>query len=129
MYYNNNTIIYHDGKMVKASEAGTDLYGQTLHYGYGVFEGIRSYQTANGPRIFKPAEHYERLIRSCQLLNIPFSYTVDELTNITYDVLQQNNFTEAYIRPLVMCPPNMSLHQPPSSRVMIAARQWGSYLG
>ncbi|MBA2498863.1 MAG: branched-chain amino acid transaminase [Chitinophagaceae bacterium] len=129
MYYNNNTIIYYDGKMVKAVEAGTDLYSQTLHYGYGVFEGIRSYQTANGPRIFKPAEHYERLIRSCQLLNIPFSYTVDELTNITYDVLQQNNFTEAYIRPLVICPPNMSLHKPQSSTLVIAAWQWGSYLG
>ena len=46
MYYNNDTIIYLNGEFVKASEAKTDLYGQSLHYGYGVFEGIRSYKTA-----------------------------------------------------------------------------------
>lgn len=129
MYYDSNTIIYYNGKMVKATDAGTDLYGQTLHYGYGVFEGIRSYNTANGPKIFKATEHYERLKNSCRLLNIPFEYSVDDLTRITYEVLQQNNFSEAYIRPLVICPPNMSLHQPQSSTLVIAAWQWGSYLG
>ena len=54
MYYNDNTVIFLNGEIVKASEAKTDLYGQTLHYGYGVFEGIRSYKTDEGKtKIFK----------------------------------------------------------------------------
>jgi len=47
-YYNENTVLYHDGEFLKASEVKTDLYGQSLHYGYGVFEGIRSYKTEDG---------------------------------------------------------------------------------
>jgi branched-chain amino acid aminotransferase len=58
-YFNENTVLFFDGKMMKATDAHTSLYMQTLHYGYGVFEGIRSYGTENGPRIFKAREHYE----------------------------------------------------------------------
>ena len=79
MYYNENTLLYIDGKFVKAKEATTDLYSQTMHYGYGVFEGIRSYKTLNGTRLFKGKEHYERLIRSAQLLNVPLKYSVEEM--------------------------------------------------
>lgn len=129
MYYNNNTIIYLDGKFVKAAEASTDLYSQTLHYGYGAFEGIRSYQTANGVRIFKSLEHYERLKQSCKLVNIPFDFDSEELTQITYQVLKKNNFSDAYIRPLVFCSPNMSLTAPKEVFLMIAAWEWGKYLG
>ena len=53
MYYDHKTLLYLDGKFVKASDASTDLYSQTLHYGYGVFEGIRAYKTENGTSIFK----------------------------------------------------------------------------
>ncbi len=61
-YYNENTIVYLNGKYVKASEAKVDLYGQTMHYGLGVFEGIRSYNTVHGnTKIFKAVEHYDRL--------------------------------------------------------------------
>ena len=68
-YYNNNTILFLNGQFVKASEANIDLYSQSLHYGYAVFEGIRSYRTAGGEtRIFKPTEHYERLERSASRL-------------------------------------------------------------
>jgi branched-chain amino acid aminotransferase, group I len=129
MYYNDNTILYFNGRMVKAVDAGTDLYGQTLHYGYGVFEGIRSYQTNTGIKIFKAKEHYDRLIRSCELLNIPFSYSVEELTNLTYELLALNNFTEAYIRPLVICGHGMSLQKPVDSTLIIEAWNWDSYLG
>lgn len=114
---------------MKATAAHTDLYGQTLHYGYGVFEGIRSYGTENGPRIFKAKEHYERLIHSCNLLGIPFSYGVQELTEISYNVLKNNGMSDAYIRPLVFCDPSMSLINNQPSRLMIAVWEWGAYLG
>ncbi len=61
MYYNTNTILFLNGKYIKATDAPTDLYSQTLHYGYGVFEGIRAYETSNGAKIFKAVEHYQRL--------------------------------------------------------------------
>ena len=61
MYYNADSKVYLDGKFIPAKEAQTDLYAQTLHYGSGVFEGIRSYDTPDGVRIFKAKEHYERL--------------------------------------------------------------------
>lgn len=129
MYYNENTIIYYNGQMVKAVDSAIDLYGQTLHYGYGVFEGIRSYNGARGVNVFKSKEHYDRLIRSCELLHIPFSYTSDQLTKLTYELLELNNMQEAYIRPLVTCPPSMALHKPASSTLIIEAWKWDSYLG
>jgi branched-chain amino acid aminotransferase len=127
MYYNDNTILYLDGKFVKAKEASTDLFGQTLHYGYGAFEGIRAYQTVNGVKIFKAHEHYERLIKSCALLGIPFNYTAEELSQITYLVLEKNNLKDAYIRPLVFCAPNMTLSAPKGVSLMITAWEWKKY--
>lgn len=128
-YYNEKTILYADGEFLKAAEAKTDLYGQSLHYGYAIFEGIRAYDTANGVKVFKAKEHYERLKRSCELVNIPFTYTTDELTDITYKVLEKNNFKDAYIRPLVHCSPNMTLSRPDKVHLMICAWEWGAYLG
>ena len=127
MYYNENTILFLDGKFVKAADAKVDLYSQTMHYGYGVFEGIRSYQTINGTKIFKPAEHYDRLKNSCSLVGIPMNYTAEELTQISYQVLDKNNLSNAYLRPLVFCSPNMSLTAPKEVSVMIAAWDWGKY--
>lgn len=124
MYFNNDTVLYFNGRMQKATAAHVNLYAQTLHYGYGVFEGIRSYETARGARIFKSNEHYERLIRSCQLMNIPFDYSVDQLTDITYEVLAGNNIKSAYIRPLVLCGANMSLTAGKESMLVIAAWDW-----
>ncbi|MDP9230557.1 MAG: branched-chain amino acid aminotransferase, partial [Bacteroidota bacterium] len=69
-YYNENTIIYSNGAFVKASETKIDLYSQSLHYGYAVFEGIRSYRTANDEtKIFKAVEHYDRLKNSADAMN------------------------------------------------------------
>ncbi len=128
-YFNENTMLFYDGQMMRATEAHTNLYGQTLHYGYGVFEGIRSYDTDHGPRIFKAREHYERLIHSCHLLGIPFEYSVEEMTEISYKVLESNGFSDAYIRPLVVCDPSMTLINGQPTRLMIAAWEWGAYLG
>ena len=100
MYYNEHTFIYLNGEIVKADEAKIDLYGQTLHYGYGVFEGIRSYKTAAGEtKMFKEAEHFERLKNSAEALNLPYSWTAVELIKATYEVLRKNNCSDAYIRP------------------------------
>ena len=91
MYYNENTQIFLDRKWLKASEATTDLYAQTLHYGNGVFEGIRSYNTEDGVKIFKAREHYERLKYSAKVMHINLDYTVDELIKLTYELLERNN--------------------------------------
>jgi branched-chain amino acid aminotransferase len=120
-YYNDETILFTDGNFVKASEAKIDLFGQTLHYGYGVFEGIRSYETVNGIKVFKPRTHFERLQRSCDLMGIPFTYSVEELIQLTYQVLEKNNLSNAYIRPLVFCGPNMELTAPSDVSLMITA--------
>lgn len=120
-YYNEDTILFFNGQFVKASDAKTDLYGQTLHYGYGVFEGIRAYETVNGTKTFKAFEHYERLKKSCSLMGIPFEYDAEDLEQITYQVLEKNNFTNAYIRPLVFCGPNMALTSPSEVSLMITA--------
>ncbi|MCB0493356.1 MAG: branched-chain amino acid transaminase [Cyclobacteriaceae bacterium] len=129
MYYTNDTTLFLDGKFVKAADAKTDLFSQTLHYGYGVFEGIRAYQTVNGVKVFKAHEHYERLLRSASLMGIPLHYTAEELTQATYEVLARNNQSNAYIRPLVFCSPNMSLTHPNDVSLMIATWEWGKYLG
>lgn len=129
MYFNEETILYYDGKYTKSIDAEVNLYTQTMHYGYGVFEGIRAYNTENGVRLYKATEHYERLKKSCQMINIPFEYDVDDLIEQTYKVLEVNNFTDAYVRPLVFCGPNMSLTKPSSVSILICAWEWGAYLG
>lgn len=129
MYFNEETILYCDGKYTKSIDAEVNLYTQTMHYGYGVFEGIRAYNTENGVRLYKATEHYERLKKSCQMINIPFEYDVDDLIEQTYKVLEVNNFTDAYVRPLVFCGPNMSLTKPSSVSILICAWEWGAYLG
>ncbi len=124
MYYNENTIIWFNGQFVKAAEAKTDLYGQSLHYGYAVFEGIRSYPVNGGTKIFKAKEHYERLRQSAHSMYIPFEYDAAQLTELTYEVLHRNEFTDAYVRPIVICPPNMSLSKGKESMLAIEAWEW-----
>lgn len=128
-YYNSNTIIYLDGRFEKAVDSSTDLYGQSLHYGYAAFEGIRAYKTHNGNRIFKAAAHFDRLERSCQLANIPFPWDKQELIDKTYKLLALNKLKDAYIRPLVFCHPNMKLNQPIGVSILICAWDWDAYSG
>jgi branched-chain amino acid aminotransferase len=129
MYYSKNTVLYLNGKFMKAVDATTDLYSQTLHYGYGAFEGIRAYNTTQGTKIFKAYEHYERLRHSCVSVGIPFEYDTEELIQVTYKLLKKNNLKDAYIRPLVYCSPNMTLTTPRAVFLMIAVWEWGKYLG
>ena len=124
MYYNNDTIIYFDGAFVKAAVAKIDLYSQSLHYGYAVFEGIRSYPVGGGTKIFKAKEHYDRLRHSAALMKIPFTYSTEQLTELTYQVLAKNTLTDAYIRPIVLCSPNMALSKGKHSFLAIESWEW-----
>lgn len=123
-YYNENTIIYFNGSFVKAAEAKTDLYSQSLHYGYAVFEGIRSYPVNGGTKMFKAKEHYDRLRRSAEVTKIPFHYTTEQLIELTYETLHRNNFTDAYVRPIVLCSHNMSLSKGRESFLAIECWEW-----
>lgn len=124
MYYNENTIINFNGAFVKAAEAKTDLYSQSLHYGYAVFEGIRSYPVNGGTKMFRGKEHYDRLRRSAELMKIPFAYSTAQLEELTYETLRRNGFTDAYIRPIVICSPNMALSKGREAWLAIECWEW-----
>ena len=129
MYFNEETIIFLNGEFVKAADSKINLYNQTMHYGNGVFEGIRSYDTSDGTRIFKSKEHYERLHYSAEKMHIKLNYSVKELDQITYKLLELNNFKDAYIRPLVFLGQNMALTPTNEVHIVIMAWEWGKYLG
>ena len=129
MYYNEETIIYLNGSWVKAKDAQVGLYNQTMHYGNGVFEGIRSYDTPDGTRIFKAKEHYDRLHYSAKMMHIDLQITSEEFEKISYELLERNDLKDAYIRPLVFLGDNMSLTPTQEVHVVIMAWQWGKYLG
>ena len=129
-YYNETTVIYWNGQFVKATEAKMDLYSQSLHYGYSVFEGIRSYKTVNGEsKIFKEVEHYDRLRRSAEALNMPYHWTTQELIDATYEILKRNNLQDAYIRPVVYAPTNMKFDVNEESFIVIEAWKMQPFLG
>jgi branched-chain amino acid aminotransferase len=129
-YYQADTIIYHNGAFVKAANAKMDLYSQSLHYGYSVFEGIRSYKTTNGSvAIFKAVEHFERLKISATSINLPYSFDTNTLIEATYEVLKQNHLGDAYIRPVVYAPANMSFAKNTESFVFIEAWEMAPFLG
>lgn len=107
-----------------------DFYSQSLHYGYSVFEGIRSYKTESGEtRIFKAVEHFERLKNSAAALNMPYHWTVDELIAAAYETLSRNNFQDAYIRPVVYAPANMSFIKNEQSYLVIEVWEMQPFLG
>ncbi|MFT3946698.1 MAG: branched-chain-amino-acid transaminase [Agriterribacter sp.] len=129
-YYNDATVIFLNGSFVKAAEAKMDFYSQSFHYGYSVFEGIRSYKTVKGDtKIFKPVEHYERLKNSAQAINLPYMWNTDDLIVATYEVLKRNNIRDAYIRPVVYAPANMSFAVNTESFIVIEAWEMAPFLG
>ena len=129
-YYGKDTVLWLNGALVKASEAKMDLYSQSLHYGYAVFEGIRAYRTTGGhTRIFKPVEHYDRLQASALALNMPYAWDRDTLIEATYAVLSANNLQDAYIRPIVYAPANMSFNRNEESSIAIEVWEMQPFLG
>jgi branched-chain amino acid aminotransferase len=123
--------IWMNGKIIPWDQAQVHVFTHALHYGSSVFEGIRVYETKDGPAIFRGREHFERLLFSAKVARIPVSTTVDEWMQITADVLRANKQTNAYVRPLVFrgyntlgvdgrgCPVDM----------ILATVPWGAYLG
>ena len=129
-YYNENTVLFLNGAFVKAVDAKMDLYSQSLHYGYSVFEGIRSYKTEDGTtKIFKATEHFDRFKISAQAINLPYTYNTQDLIAQTYKLLELNNLGDAYIRPVVYAPANMSFSQNTESFIFIQAWEMGPFLG
>ena len=128
-YFKEDSISFLDGSWIKASDAKGSLYNQTMHYGYGVFDGLRSYKNADGCNIFRAKKHFQRLIDSAKKLHIQLDFTAEELVNVTYKLLDKNNLQTAYIRPLIFLEPNMDLTVQSKSHIFIGAWPWKKYLG
>jgi len=124
-------LIWYDGKMVPWREATTHVLTHTLHYGMGVFEGVRAYQTANGPAIFRLKEHTERLFRSAHILGMALPFDPATLTQAQLEIVRQNKLESCYLRPMAfygseamgISAKQLSVH------VIVAAWPWGVYLG
>ncbi|MFT6054945.1 MAG: branched-chain amino acid aminotransferase [Roseivirga sp.] len=129
MYYGESTIVFFDGEWLKATEAKFSLYSQSIHYGSGVFEGIRSYDANGEAAIFKAEAHYQRLLSSAAKMHINCPYSVEEFTEISYQLLDKNDLKNAYIRPLIFLGENMSLSPTDEVHVFFCAWEWGKYLG
>ena len=123
--------IWMNGELVDWDSANVHVLTHTLHYGNGVFEGIRAYETDNGPAVFRLTPHIERLFRSAKILCIDIPYSVDELVNAVKETVKVNNLPSCYIRPLAyLSYGEMGLNPLPCSvDVAIAAWPWGAYLG
>ena len=127
----NSDFIWMDGEMVPYDQATVHFITPSLHYGVGVFEGIRCYQTPQGPAVFRLTEHLERFLDSIHILGVrDFPYTVEELRLAVHQTIRANHFSECYIRPLMYLQGPMGLDMDKSRpRVGIAAWEWGPYLG
>jgi len=125
-------MIWFDGEMIPWNEAKVHVLTHTLHYGLGVFEGIRAYQCHDGrPAIFRLADHMDRLYSSARIGQITIPFSKEELRKAIFHVLIVNQLKEAYIRPIAFIGDGvMGVHPKDNPiRVAIAAYPWGAYLG
>jgi branched-chain amino acid aminotransferase len=124
-------LIWLDGEMVPWREAKTHVLTHTLHYGMGVFEGVRAYRTGEGTAIFRLREHTDRLFNSAHILGMKVPYDREILDQAQRAAVRENGLASAYIRPMCFYGPegmglradNLNVH------VMVAAWEWGAYLG
>jgi branched-chain amino acid aminotransferase len=123
--------IWMDGDLVEWADATTHILTHTLHYGNGAFEGIRAYETANGPAIFRLTPHLKRLHNTCKILAIALPYSVEELARATKATVKANELPACYVRPLVYLGyGEMGLNPLPAPvKVAIACWPWGAYYG
>jgi branched-chain amino acid aminotransferase len=124
-------LIWHNGELVAWEDAKVHVLTHGLHYGTGVFEGIRAYDTARGTAIFRHREHLERLFKSAELYYMPIPYTPEELRAATHELIAANELRECYIRPIAFRGyGQMGLYPLDAPvEVSIAAWPWGAYLG
>ena len=124
-------VIWMDGEFVPWREAKTHVLTHTLHYGMGVFEGIRAYKTERGTAVFRLQAHTDRLFRSAHILNMPMPYDKQTISDVTCTVVRDNGLESAYIRPMCfygsegmgLRADNLKVH------AIVAAWSWGAYLG
>ncbi|HIF9474163.1 TPA: branched-chain amino acid transaminase [Photobacterium damselae] len=129
---NTADYIWFNGEMVAWADANVHVLTHAMHYGTSVFEGIRCYNTPQGPAVFRHREHMERLKNSAKIYRFPINYSVDELMEHCRATLRTNKLESAYIRPLAyvgnvglgVCPPPNT-----EMELIIAAFPWGAYLG
>jgi branched-chain amino acid aminotransferase len=123
--------IWMNGEYVPWDNANVHVLSHGLHYGTGVFEGIRAYETDRGTAIFRHREHLGRLARSAQLYYMELPYSVDELRDATHELIRRNGLVSCYIRPLAFRGyGEMGLFaQSAPIDVMVAVWPWGAYLG
>jgi len=124
-------VIWFDGEMVAWRDARVHVLTHTLHYGMGVFEGVRAYDAgANGTSIFKMNEHTDRLFRSAHIMMMDMPYSKEEINEAQKSVVRENNLNEAYLRPMAfygsegmgLRADNLKTH------VIVAAWDWPSYM-
>ena len=124
-------VIWLDGELVPWREATVHVLTHTLHYGMGVFEGVRAYDTERGTAIFRLNDHTRRLFRSAHILSMPMPFDAETLNEAQRTVVRENGLKTAYIRPMCfygaegmgLRADNLKVH------VMVAAWEWGAYLG
>lgn len=123
--------IWMNGEFVAWDDAQVHVLSHGLHYGTGVFEGVRCYATERGPAIFRHTEHLDRLAMSAELYYLPLEYEREELRQATHELIRRNNLESCYIRPLAFRGyGEMGLYaQTAPVNVVIAAWPWGAYLG
>jgi branched-chain amino acid aminotransferase len=124
-------LIWMNGEFVAWEDAKVHVLTHGLHYGTGVFEGIRAYDTAHGPAIFRHHDHLDRLFKSSELYYMPIPYTLEELRSATHELIAANELRECYIRPIVFRGyGHMGLFPLDAPvEVSIAVWPWGAYLG
>lgn len=123
--------IWMDGKLVKWEDATVHVLTHALHYGSGIFEGVRAYETKRGAAVFRLADHIRRLFRSAKVYQIDIPFTQEELCQAVKDTVRENGLNSCYIRPLVYRGyGEMGLNPLPAPvNVTVACWPWGTYLG
>jgi branched-chain amino acid aminotransferase len=124
-------LIWMNGELVAWEDAKVHVLTHALHYGTGVFEGMRAYETERGTAVFRHREHLERLYKSAELYYMPIPYTLEELRTAVHDTIAQNGLPSCYIRPIAFRGTGVMGINPLEAPVdvVIAAWPWGAYLG
>lgn len=123
--------IWMDGEIIAWDDAKSHVIGNTLHYGFGVFEGIRCYKTDSGSAIFRLKEHMTRLCNSAKILGFEIPYSISDLCEAAREAVRRNGFEQCYIRPLAYIGEGgMGLaYEGCKINVFVAAWYWGEYVG